>query len=459
MTRASLGLLGLCLALLGSYGVLVLRAGQVSAVPPVAKPQSAGAALQAPLSAATETFLDQAIAVRFDDRSFESTWRALGLEIDPAALTLEADRLATAGQNASTLGPGFYAQAGLEEARPVALDRNKGLEVLVGYKDSYDRFPVDARVDLDHRQVIPEQDGYGIAVYDSLAVIEAAARQGETAVELAGGTIPPHVTQAQLGDLDVSHVMASFETKYPPGEKDRNYNLKLVAEHVNGQILLPGQLFSFNEVVGDRTEKEGYRVAHVITAGEMIDGLAGGACQISSTLHGAAWFSGLDIVKSTPHSRPSAYITMGLDATVVYPTADLKLSNPYDFPVAIHYVVSQGTVRVEILGRPRPYDKILYEREIKKEIPYQTITREDEELPIGSTLIEQIGFPGYELERRRVFLKDGHKVKTEKWLVKYPPTTEYLRMGTNPNPNLVPPVQPKMHGPMPPGEAVFTLAQ
>jgi hypothetical protein len=150
---------------------------------------------------------------------------------------------------------------------------------------------------------------------------------------------------------------------------------------------------------------------------------------------------------------------MGMDATVVYPTVDLKLKNPYDFPVVIKYSMSQGTMRVEILGKPRPWDKVAFEREIKEEIPFETITREDDSMPVGSQIVEQIGFPGYELMRKRHFYKDGKLVKSDKWKLKYPPTTEYLRVGTNPDPNLLPPKQPKLHGPMPPGSKKYSMAQ
>jgi vancomycin resistance protein YoaR len=328
---------------------------------------------------------------------------------------------------------------------------------MVAFKDQYDRPANDARVDLVNRKVLPDQPGFGIQVYESLAVVEETARGGAKTVALAGGPIEPAVTVAKLGNLDISNVMGWFETHYPPGERDRNYNLRLVAEHVNGHILMPGETFSFNTIVGDRTEKQGYRVAHVIQAGEMIDGLAGGACQISSTLHAAAWFAGLDIASSQPHSRPSAYITMGMDATVVYPTTDLKLKNPYPFPVVIHYVVSQGTVRVEILGRKRPWDKIAFEREIKKETPFETVTRDDDTMPLGTSMVEQVGFPGYQIIRRRIFYKDGQAAKTEKWDISYPPTTEYIRIGSNPDPNAKPPEAKEPRGlPSPGGKSYHT---
>ncbi|MBI4508355.1 MAG: VanW family protein [Deltaproteobacteria bacterium] len=452
---ASLGaaVLGVAsIILLVAYFWNTRHAGEIPVLAQRQEAPSTGESVRTPLAAAVSHYIEQPIVLTFDGHSFETTWRALGVTVDEVALGQKAARLESSGVMPEQVPATYFDGERASEGTPVALDREKGLEALVAYKDAYDRPALDARIDLEKRKVVPEAAGYGIHVYESLAVVEENARAGKRAVALAGGVVEPTVTREKLGNLDISHVMGWFETKYPPGEKDRNYNLKLVAEKLNGHILMPGQDFSFNAVVGDRTEKEGYRVAHVIQAGEMVDGLAGGACQISSTLHGASWFSGLEVLDSRPHSRPSAYITMGLDATVVYPTVDLKLRNPYDFPVVIRYVVSQGTVRVEILGKERPYGKIAYEREVKKEIPFETITREDDTMPVGSSLVEQIGFPGYELIRRRLYYRDRKVVKVDKWNVRYPPTTEYLRVGSNPDPNLTPPKQPSLHGPVAPGK-------
>ena len=403
------------------------EAAPVPAPPPAVQPREDG-------RPAASAMLGQKVVLVQGEHKTETTWGAVGLLVDDAAATQGA-RL------------------------PITWDVPKTLEVLTGIRDQYGRPSVNARVDLEKRTVIPEELGYAVDVYASLASLDEAARARRSEVTLVAGDVEPQITREKLGNPDFSHVMGYFETRYPPVEKDRNYNLRLVAEHVNGRILMPGQDFSFNEVVGDRTEKEGYRVAHVIQAGEMVDGLAGGACQISSTLHGAAWFAGLDIVNSIPHSRPSAYITMGLDATVVYPSVDLKLRNSYPFPVVIHYTVNQGTVRVEILGAQRPWTKVAFEREIKKEIPFETVSRDDETLPLGTQIIDQIGFPGYELIRKRHFYKGGKLVKTEKREIKYPSTTEYVRIGSNPDPNLSAPKQPDLHGPMGPGKDTYVMAQ
>jgi vancomycin resistance protein YoaR len=252
--------------------------------------------------------------------------------------------------------------------------------------------------------------------------------------------------------LRLSDVLGSWETRYSLSatDSDRTYNLKVGASKLDGHVIKPGEVFSFNRVSGDRTEREGYRVAPVIQAGELIDGLAGGMCQIASTLHAASWFAGLDIVDSSPHSRPSAYITMGLDSTVVYPAVDLKVRNAFDFPVVVHYKVGQGLVRVELLGKQRPY-KVAFDREIVEEKPFAEEVREDPTMPAGQRVVDQDGFPGFQVRRRRTLYKDGVVVGSKTQAIKYPPTKQFVRVGTG-SPKLKP-KQPPSHHKIPKPEA------
>jgi hypothetical protein len=201
-------------------------------------------------------------------------------------------------------------------------------------------------------------------------------------------------------------------------------------------------------------------------------------CQIASTLHAAAFFAGLDIVSATPHSRPSAYIPLGLDATVVYPTTDLKIRNPFDFPIVMHYQVNQGAVRVELLGRERPY-KVVFEREILEETRFGSQTRADPQAPAGQRFPLQEGYPGYRAVRRRYLFDAGVKlprflgagtdpigkaldraklkpVAAQKWLVGYPSTALITAVGTGPA-SLAKRVPPPSHHipPIPPGDKPF----
>ena len=342
---------------------------------------------------------------------------------------------------------------------PLRIDRARAEKALLAIKASHDVSPVNAYLDLEERKIHDDRPGQALDVWASLPALEAAARQGVARLELVNIAVPAAVTKQTLGIDDISTVLGHWLTKFPVTDRDRNFNLKLAASKLNGVVLKPGEEWSFNATVGERSEKEGYKVAHVITAGEMVDGLAGGTCQISTTLFGAAFFAGLDIVKTINHSRPSAYTPLGFDATVVWPNTDLKLKNPYEFPVVIHYRVANGEALVEILGKPRPWDKIVFERKVLESTPYSTEERLDDEMPQDATSIDQAGFDGYKLERFRRFYKDGKLVKSNKWTVEYKPVTEYVRRGTNTDPDAkAPPDRPVARLQEPKSES-FSLTQ
>mgnify|MGYP003536042828 FL=1 len=132
-------------------------------------------------------------------------------------------------------------------------------------------------------------------------------------------------------------VLGSYETKFGiSGENaSRAVNLALAASKIDGAVLQLGEVISYNDLVGPRTTSAGFKKAHVISKGKLIDGIGGGACQVASTLHAAAIYSGFDIVESHAHSLASPYIQPSLDATVSYPDLDLKIQNPYNTAVKI----------------------------------------------------------------------------------------------------------------------------
>jgi vancomycin resistance protein YoaR len=402
------------------------------------------------LTHAVEGALDGTVVVKAEGASRQVRWSELGVVVDPAEVGFAARKASGAGAVASLAGHGSL---------PVRLDRTAAIAALAHLKATIDRAPRPARLDLEARTITDDVPGFAIDVFASLDRIEAAARTGAAEIDLAGVALPAAVTRAGLGIEDISHVLGTQKTTFAVADKERNFNLKLAASKLNGHVLAPHAQFSFNAVVGDRTEKEGYKIAHVITAGEMVDGLAGGTCQISTTLYGAAFFAGLDIVKQTPHSRPSTYVPMGFDATVVWPNTDLVLANPYDFPVVIHYRVARGEAVVEILGKERPWDKVVFERHVLDTKPFETEERLDDTLPAGFTTYDQQGFNGYKLTRLRRFFKNGVEAKVEKWNVAYKPVTEYVRKGTNTDPTVKTPEVKPYHGPKAPKSDSLKIVQ
>jgi len=425
------------------------------------------AELPARIKAAGAALLSSRIVVQVVGEKTSATWQDLGLSINEAATVATLQQLGHTGDAAADLLT--YLQARRSQLRvPLAieLDEKRATEFLLSLKDQMDRAAIDARLDLEKHTIAADQQGILISVYEAMVALQYAVRdlrEGTpvTSLDLSAATrtAQPQVRREDLKGLDVSTVLGAWETRYSNAavDSDRTYNLKVGASKLNGYMLKPHQLFSFNGVVGDRTEKEGYRVAPVISGGELIDGLAGGMCQIASTLHAAAFFAGLEIVRSTPHSRPSVYIPMGLDSTVVYPSVDLKLRNPYDFPVIIHYVVNQGSVKVELLGKQQPYH-VAFEREIISETAFPTTTRQDPEMPAGQKITDQEGYPGYRIKRRRYLFtgkwkldpKNENRPKPDvligkkEWDISYPATALIIRVGSGP-PNLKKKEPPPSH--------------
>ena len=254
-------------------------------------------------------------------------------------------------------------------------------------------------------------------------------------------------------------MLGHYSTTFPIAEKARNDNLKLLASHMDGVIIQPGQEISFNAISGDRTEKEGYKVAHVITAGEMVDGMAGGSCQISTTLHAAA-FGGLKITDTTPHSAPSVYVPpldsdSGLSGQGTAGT-DLAIKNLYcsRSPSATG---ARGEAEVEISEGEAVRQGRVHPRGGEQK-PFDTVTR-GRHHGVGHMVIDQPGFPGYKMFRYRNIYKGGKVIDKDKWTLNYKPVVEYVRMGVNPDPNLPPPKEKNAHMPKPAKGSTMKIVQ
>lgn len=320
----------------------------------------------------------------------------------------------------------------LDVPLPIMLNAETAIAKLLDIKAELDAPAMDAFVDLAAKKLRPERVGVRLDVYGTLARMDAALRQGKDEVEAAVEKVPPRLLASALGNVKFDQVLGYFETRYSQGgkAKERTYNLRLAASKLDGAVVMPGEVFDFNGVVGPRDEAHGYRVAPVIAQGELVDGLGGGTCQISGTLHGAAFFAGLEIVERYPHSRPSYYIKLGLDATVVYPTINFRFKNPFDFPVVLHETVAGGVVRAEILGPSRKLT-VTYFRRIDDVLPFEETERETPKLPEGMRVLAQRGIPGFKTTSSRV-VRDGAYAVRYKWSDTYPPTTQIINVGTGP---------------------------
>lgn len=149
-------------------------------------------------------------------------------------------------------------------------------------------------------------------------------------------------------------VIGEYQAISQSEDAGRSENIRLATEAIDGTVIEPGGTFSFNETVGNTSAERGYKEAAVIRNGEVAQGDGGGVCQVSTALYIAAVKADLEIVERHPHSVPSDYAPIGLDATIVYGSFDLQLKNNTDHPMTIHAKAVGQTVDVSIVGDPLP---------------------------------------------------------------------------------------------------------
>ena len=196
--------------------------------------------------------------------------------------------------------------------------------------------------------VYPSKNGVDFAVSLDEAKKELASSKNECKIKLK--TIYPKVTTNMIGSEAFPNLLATFSTRYPTSNTNRTTNLRLAANKINGTVLLPGETFSYNKVVGERTIAAGYKEAAIYQNGQVIDGLGGGICQISTTLFNAALLANLDITEIHNHQFVPSYVGAGRDATVVYGAKDFQFKNSRKNAIKIKCSVSSGVATFKIYG-------------------------------------------------------------------------------------------------------------
>jgi len=217
--------------------------------------------------------------------------------------------------------------------------------------------PVDASMDQNTYEPIPGSYGYEFDLQQAKALVDAAG-YGET-LSVPMRLIVPGVEEESLLFQDI---LGYSETPHNQNE-NRNHNLRLVCQILDGMILDPGEEFSYNDSVGERTAARGFKAAPAYSGTELVDSIGGGVCQGSSTLYYSALMADMEIIFRVNHGFSVSYIPMGLDATVNWGGPDLKFRNSSNYPIQIKAEVSGGYMKMWIMGTDERdyYIKLDYE--------------------------------------------------------------------------------------------------
>lgn len=215
---------------------------------------------------------------------------------------------------------------------------------LAAVREQFETVPVNTTLDRVSGQLIP--GAYGMTMD-----MEAAAEQLANAEKGAQITVPMHYAAPEVLGQEAyfQDILGACETPHNTNEK-RNTNLRLACEALNGIVLQPGDVISYNATLGQRTADKGYKAAPAYSGTELVDTLGGGICQVSSTLYLCSLYAELETVSRVNHGYPASYMPVGLDATVSWGRPDLKICNNTEYPVKLLAEDAEGFVRVWIMG-------------------------------------------------------------------------------------------------------------
>lgn len=274
------------------------------------------------------------------------------------------------------------------------------------------------------------QPGYRVdrtrLAQDILDALDAGAYDRVIAPQ--GEKIQPTVYRAQLEGLFGR--ISTFTTKTTK-DADRNTNIALSANALNGRVVLPGETLSFNECTGQRTGAKGYREAGAIAGGVLVDDTGGGVCQTSSTLFNAVVRADLEIVERSAHSWPSSYVEKGEDATVNWPSLDFVFRNNTRFPIFVVAWYEDRSVTAEIYGEmPADGRTVDLESKVTRTIrpSDDLLYTYDASLPVGTRQFGREKRTGYEVDTYKVYKNSaGEEIERKKlWTTTYRATQKEI---------------------------------
>ena len=242
----------------------------------------------------------------------------------------------------------------------------------------------------------------------------------------------PEITLNDLGKEAFPQILGTFSTTYNTSNQNRITNLKLASEKIDGTIILPGETFSYNKVVGERTIAKGYKEAAVYAGGKVVDGIGGGICQLSSTLYNSVLYANLEITSRSNHRFLTSYVTAGRDATVSWGTIDFCFKNTRSYPIKITSEVKNGVVTTSIYGikEEKEYEVVI-ESKVTEVIPYSTKYVKDSTLKEDEEEIVQYGANGAKSETYKIVKYNGIVVSREQISSDiYSPLERIVKRGT-----------------------------
>lgn len=348
-------------------------------------------------------------------------WENESWQLDPADIGLEA-HIAETVERAMAIGRTGSWLARWRERRAVATHGREVPLVVTVNEDLFRDIVFELTTEID---VPAENAGFSIAPDDTVrvrpavigrrldtsglgaAVKAALVRRTGRTVRLNVQPVVPQVTTEQLEAMSIKRCIGAYTTKFSPGNEARVHNIRAAAQAINGVLVAPGEVFSFNAAVGPRSKEAGYLEAPVVVEDELVPGVGGGICQVSSTLYNAVLLAGLDVVARANHSVAPTYVPVGRDATVAYDYIDFRFRNDGPGHVMMASHVGKDSVTVKVYGDAPADREVVIRTEVEEKIPPGVVRKEDMSLAPGQEVVEDDGAWGYVVSVYRIIKVGG----------------------------------------------------
>lgn len=280
------------------------------------------------------------------------------------------------------------------------------------YKDIF-KLPVDASYTTNPYVVYPSSNGLDFAISMEEAKAIISDQQDEYTIPLK--ITYPNVTTNQIGNEAFPDLLSQFSTSFTSSGYNRSNNIILSSAKLNGLVLMPGEEFSYNQAVGQRTRAAGFREAGAYSNGKVVQEVGGGICQVSSTLYNAVLYANLEIVERTNHYFNPGYVKAGLDATVSWGGPDFRFRNNRNYPIRIVTDTSGKKLKVYIYGLKTDDDcTVVLDPRYISSVPYKTTYQNDASLATGETRVISSGSNGCKTATYKyVYDKNGTLISSE----------------------------------------------
>lgn len=397
------------------------------------------------------------VLLKHEDKSWQVHPSALGAGLDVAGISHRALR---AGKEGSFINKWLEQSKIKEEGREIpplirvdqAVFNNKLDQLTVNLVSLPQN--ADFRVGADDTvEIIPGRDGVLVDKEKALHDFQQVLRDpGATpVVEISLTRVHPERTTEEVQSYGLDGVLATFATRFNASVADRSYNIRVAAAALDNLLVPPGQEVSFNKVVGPRSSEAGYKNAKVIVNNELVDGLGGGVCQVSTTLYNSVLLAGLGVVSRNNHSLPVSYVPAGRDATVAYDTIDFVFRNNTPKHIYLKTFVSGGKITVKIYGHLAYKKQITVRTTPVETYDFKVVYEPDSTLPKGVQKVKQEGAKGSRIVAQRVVLDNGVARVEPLPGSLYHPMNKIVLVGTGENAGAVQQPGSPVNNPGPPG--------